>query len=196
MKVNGVTNVNDTYQAYQKTDTVSPNEETAKTGIDKEVESGVVYEPRLEMPTKTYQANAELVSKLKADAQSRIDQLQTLVSQLISKQAGALADATDMWNMLREGKVNVDPATKAQAQADIAEDGYWGVKQTSDRIIDFAVALTGGDPSKLDKMVDAFKKGYEQAEKTWGGELPDICKQTYDRVLQKFDELKAENEVK
>ena len=36
-------------------------------------------------------------------------------------------------------------AEKAQAQKDIDEDGYWGVKQTSQRLFDFASALAGDD---------------------------------------------------
>ena len=83
----------------------------------------------------------------------------------------------------------MDAATKAQAQADIAEDGYWGVEQTSSRIVDFAVALTGGDPDKVEEMREAFKKGFKQAEKTWGGELPEISQKTYDAVMKKFDKL-------
>ncbi len=86
----------------------------------------------------------------------------------------------------------MDAATKAQAQADIAEDGYWGVNQTSDRIIDFAKALTGGDPSKAEAMRDAFKKGFEQATKTWGDKLPDISQKTYDAAMKKFDDWAAE----
>ena len=93
---------------------------------------------------------------------------------------------------MREGRVEVDAETKAQAQADIAEDGYWGVNATSDRIIDFAKALTGGDPSKLNDMMEAFKKGYEQAEKTWGGKLPEISQKTYDAVIEKFNKLMDE----
>ena len=86
----------------------------------------------------------------------------------------------------------MDAATKAQAEKDISEDGYWGVKQTSERILDFATALTGGDPSQIEKMRAAFKKGYEQAEKTWGGKLPDISKQTYDAVMAGFDKMAEE----
>ena len=85
-----------------------------------------------------------------------------------------------------------DRQTKAQAQADIAEDGYWGVNQTSDRIIQFATALTGGDPDKIESMREAFKKGYAQAEKTWGGSLPEISQKTYDAVMEKFDKLAAD----
>lgn len=40
-------------------------------------------------------------------------------------------------NFLASGNFTVDAATKAQAQADIAEDGYWGVSQTSQRLFDF-----------------------------------------------------------
>ena len=42
-------------------------------------------------------------------------------------------------------------------------------------------------------MRDAFKKGYKQAEKQWGGKLPDISKRTYDAVMEKFDKIKEEN---
>ena len=66
------------------------------------------------------------------------------------------------------------------------------MEATSQRIIDFANALTGGDPSKIDAMKDAFLKGFEQAEKTWGGKLPEISQRTYDAVLEKFDQLKAD----
>ena len=55
-----------------------------------------------------------------------------------------------------------------------------------------ATALTGGDPSKIDEMRNAFKKGYEQAEKTWGGKLPEISQKTYDAVMEGFDKLAKE----
>ena len=90
---------------------------------------------------------------------------------------------------LAKGDFTVDAATKAQAEADIAKDGYWGVNQTTERILDFAKALAGDDPDKLESMREAFEKGYKQAEKTWGGELPDISKQTFDAVMKGFDEL-------
>ena len=130
-----------------------------------------------------------MIQKLKADAEARTAQLRSLVEQMMVKQGTAYGQANDIWSFLAKGNYKVDPATKAQAQADIAEDGYWGVEQTSQRIIDFATALTGGDPSKVDDMREAFKKGYAMAEEKWGGELPEISKKTYDAVMKKFDEL-------
>lgn len=195
MKVNGVTSV-DSYTSYNtKTEAIEKTSEV-KTSEAKTEEPGVVYEEseRIASPTRTYKANEKVINQLRADAEARIAQLQALVQQLISKQSGAYADAHNMWNFLREGNYEVDAETKAQAQADIAEDGYWGVNATSDRIIDFAMALTGGDKSKLGDMLEAFKKGYAQAEKTWGGELPEISKKTYDAVLEKFDKaINSEN---
>ena len=153
--------------------------------------TGVIYEPSKTQATdsvkKTYTPNTELINKLKADAEARTAQLKSLVEKLIAGQGNAIGTADDMWSFLRKGDFTVDAATKAQAEADIAEDGYWGVAATSDRILDFAKALTGGDPDKIEEMRDAFKKGFKQATEAWGGELPEISQKTYDAVLSKFD---------
>lgn len=198
MSVNGVTNATGTYEVYQagQTSAQKPAEPVKNDAASKAEESGAVYEPSNETNAdstkKIYKQNTELVAKLKADQESRQKQLQNIVEQLMTKQGQTFNNANDMWKVLASGKFTVDEATKAQAQKDIAEDGYWGVKQTSDRIIDFATALTGGDPDKIEEMREAFKKGYKQAEKTWGGELPEISKQTYDAVMEKFDKLAEE----
>lgn len=170
---------------------------TAKNTVSSSAEDiGVIYEPSGKTATastkKTYTPDINLINKLKADADARTAQLRSLVEQMIGKQTNAYGQANDIWQFLRSGNYTVDPATKAQAQADIAEDGYWGVNQTSDRIIQFATALTGGNPDKIEEMREAFKKGYAQAEKTWGGSLPDISKRTYEAVMEKFDKLAEE----
>jgi len=198
MSVNGVTGAASAYEIYQTSQTdVKAAEQTAeKTTTDaasKKEETGAVYEPSNESATdsvkKTYTQNSALVAKLKADQESRQKQLESIVEQLMTKQGQTFNKANGIWSILAGGDLEVDEATKAQAQKDIAEDGYWGVKQTSERILDFANALTGGDPDKIEEMRDAFKKGYEQAEKTWGGELPEISKQTYDAVMSGFDKM-------
>lgn len=198
MSVNGVTGAVNTYDVYQT------NQAAAKTAEEKTSEAkaseekkdtGVVYEASKNADTKTaktYTQNTSLVNKMKADAEAHTQQLQNIVQQLMTKQSETYNTANDMWSFLASGKFTVDAATKAQAEKDIAEDGYWGVQQTSDRIIDFATALTGGDPSKIEEMREAFKKGYKQAEETWGGQLPDISQRTYDAVMEKFDKMAEE----
>ena len=197
MNVNGITSTQ-AATAYNYSSTVKVKEQTAaeSTSTATAEENGVVYEPSAKEVTastkKTYTPDTNLINKLKADADARTQQLRSLVEQMMGKQANTYGNATDIWQFLRSGNFTVDPATKLQAQEDISEDGYWGVKQTSDRIIDFATALTGGDPDKIEEMREAFKKGYAQAEETWGGKLPDISQQTYDAVMEKFDKLAEE----
>ena len=135
---------------------------------------------------------ASLAQQLKADQESRQNQLISMVESMLMGQSGRYAQANSIWDVLRTGNFTVDAATKAQAQADIAEDGYWGVEQTSDRILDFAKALTGGDPDKIEEMRDAFEKGFKQATDTWGDELPDISKKTYEATMEKFDKWAEE----
>lgn len=197
MSVNGITSAQ-AAAAYSYTSSSAVKEKTTaeETTEKKTEDTGVVYEHSTEKVTdsakKTYTPDTNLINKLKADADARTQQLRSLVEQMMSKQATTYGNATDIWSFLRSGNYTVDPATKAQAQADIAEDGYWGVNQTSDRIIQFATALTGGDPDKIEEMRAAFQKGYKQAEKTWGGSLPEISQRTYDAVMEKFDKLAAE----
>lgn len=194
MNVNGVTSQSASSYSYTPSTKEQTAAETASTA--KSEETGVVYEPSKESQTastkKTYTPDTKLVNQLKSDAEARTSQLKSLVEKLMTKQATAYGNANDIWSVLRSGNFTVDPATKAQAQEDISEDGYWGVKQTSQRILDFANALTGGDPSKLQSMRDAFEKGFKMAEKTWGGKLPEISQQTYKAVMDGFDKMADE----
>ena len=192
MNVNGVTS---NTPVYNTTPAATTSEQKVATDAKNTTsnDTGVVYEPSKEAaaasPKKTYTQNTALINQLKADAEARTAQMRSLVEKLISGQGNAIGNADDdsIWSFLRKGNFTVDAATKAQAQADIAEDGYWGVEQTSDRILDFAKALTGGDPDKIEEMRSAFEKGFKQATKTWGDELPEISQRTYAATMQKFD---------
>lgn len=170
-------------------------------------EEGVVYEKSQESADTskkaTYSVNkmsaedrAALVKQLKADQESRQQQLVSIVQQMMSKQAVTYTNANDMWKFLAKGDFTVDAQTKLQAQQDISEDGYYGVKQTSERLFDFASALAGDDVDKMKEMQQAMEKGFKQATKAWGKDLPDICQQTLDAANKKFEEYyksKSEN---
>ncbi|MCR5271562.1 MAG: hypothetical protein K6E13_01055 [Lachnospiraceae bacterium] len=128
-----------------------------------------------------------LIEKMKADSDAMTSQLRGIVEKMMSQQGVQIGTADDIWSFLAEGNFTVDEAAQAKAKEAISEDGYWGVEQTSSRIVDFAKALSGGDTSKAEMLLDAFKEGFAQATKTWGKDLPDISNQTYDAVLEKFD---------
>ena len=191
MAINSITNSvaaqqASTYTAAKTDYTKKKSESSTKT------DTGVVYEKSSDQTsgTVTKKTDYALVNKLKADAEERTSQLRSLVEKMMTKQGVAIGTADSMWSFLAKGDFTVDEATRAQAQADIADDGYWGVDQTSDRILDFAKALSGNDPEKADLLIDAFKKGFEDATKSWGKDLPDISQRTYDAVLEKFDKWK------
>lgn len=84
--------------------------------------------------------------------------------------------------------VNIEDLTPEQARALVADDGYWGVEQTSDRIFQFATSLADGDTALFDKIKEGIVKGFEQAKQDFGGELPEISQKTFDAVMKKLDE--------
>lgn len=188
------------YSTYKNTGSVSNKAENNDKVTDKtnntsnSSSSGVVYEST-NIKNMSKEDRAALVQKLKADAEARVANLKSLVEKMFLKQSekSCFATDTDMWRFLASGDFTVDAETKTAAQEAISEDGYWGVKQTSQRIFDMAVALSGGDSDKMDKMLEAFKKGFKQATDTWGKELPDISQKTYAAVLEKFENYKNEN---
>lgn len=191
MAINSITNSvaaqqASTYTAAKTDYTKKKSESSTKT------DTGVVYEKSSDQTsgTVTKKTDYALVNKLKADAEERTSQLRSLVEKMMTKQGVAIGTADSMWSFLAKGDFTVDEATRAQAQADIADDGYWGVDQTSDRILDFAKALSGNDPEKADLLLDAFKKGFKEATKSWGQDLPDISQRTYDAVVEKFNKWK------
>lgn len=191
MAINSITNSVAAQQASTYTATKTDYTEK-KSESSTKTDTGVVYEKSSDQTsgTVTKKTDYALVNKLKADAEERTSQLRSLVEKMMTKQGVAIGTADSMWSFLAKGDFTVDEATRAQAQADIADDGYWGVDQTPDRILDFAKALSGNDPEKADLLLDAFKKGFKEATKSWGQDLPDISQRTYDAVVEKFNKWK------
>ena len=64
--------------------------------------------------------------------------------------------------------------------------------QTSSRIADFVLAGAGDDVEKLQAGREGIIRGYEQAQKAWGGELPDISEETLQKALEKIDKKLSE----
>lgn len=139
---------------------------------------------------------AALVNSLKADLDNQMTRFTNMMTQMFQKQGitGMTAGSDDMWRMIASGNFTVDAQTKADAQQAISEDGYWGVKQTSQRIFDFAYALAGDDPAKMKEMQAAVEKGFEQATKSWGRELPSIAQETHSAIGDLFDSYYAKFE--
>lgn len=203
MNVNATSVVNTAAEVYTSTKTAQSKDTAPKKEESKAAEQGVVYEKSQGTEKKaTYSVHkmsaeerASLVQQLKQDQADRQQSLMNIVQDMMSKQAVTFGQANGgndaMWKFLASGKFEVDADTKAQAQQDISEDGYYGVKQTSQRLFDFASALAGDDEEQMKKMQAAMEKGFKQATKSWGKELPDICKDTLDAANKMFEEYYA-----
>lgn len=204
MNTNQILSATNTYQtaeSYKKTSDSKTAEAKAAAGTETADTSAVVYEKNSTDKASTRNSknknyvtltkeNKAVIAQLKADAEQRTAQLRSLVESMISKQnqafqIGTLTDEK-MFEMLRKGQLEVSPEVRAKAQEDIAEDGYWGIEQTSERLFSFAKAISGGDTSKAEDLIKAMEKGFKQATKSWGDTLPDICQKTLDSATEKI----------
>jgi anti-sigma28 factor (negative regulator of flagellin synthesis) len=133
---------------------------------------------------------AALVESLKSDLNTQTTRFTNMMMQMFNKQGitGLQAGSDAFWRQIASGNYTVDAQTKAEAQQAISEDGYWGVKQTSQRIFDMAKAIAGDDTEMMKKMQNAIEKGFEQATAAWGKELPGICGETHTAINGMFDE--------
>ncbi|MCI8865296.1 MAG: hypothetical protein HFG60_08415 [Lachnospiraceae bacterium] len=134
-----------------------------------------------------------LVQSLKDSLDSQMGNFTNMMMKTFQKQGitAASLQGDNFWKFMASGNYTVDAKTKADAQAAISEDGFWGVKQTSQRIFDFAAAVAGDDPETMKKMQAAVEKGFKEAGVAWGGDLPSICGDTHAAVNKLFDDYYA-----
>ncbi len=192
------------YSEYAVGGTSAVKSTSAADGSAKEIsteitpETTVVYEKSENSDKKAiYSINkmsaedrAAIVAQMKQAQADRQNQLISLVQKMLTGQAG-VANLADMFTP--DNLKDVTPEQIAQAKEDVSEDGYWGVKETSQRLFDFACALAGDDVDKMKEMQDAIKKGFDNATKAWGKDLPDICKDTLDATNKMFEDYFAAN---
>ena len=184
MSVNGVTGVGTNAYSAPTTSTAKKAEVASEKASA--ADTGVVYEPSTNAKDSNKVTDySSIVANMKQELSTKNTQLQNLVNELLGKQAEKYTSLADMFK-----NITVDPATIAQAQEDIGEDGYWGIEQTSDRLVSMAQALSGGDAPKADAMIAAMEKGFKQATEAWGEDLPDICRQTVDAATEKLNKWK------
>lgn len=191
--------------SVNNTQPVKEKKEEEQNSIGKVNEHAAVYEKKsddssnkaaYEIARKSPADRAAIVRQMKAAEEQQRSQLMAIVQKTLQGQVGAYGKATgnNMWQQLAGGNVKVDAATRAQALKDISEDGYYGVKQTSQRLFDFASALAGDDVDKMKEMQKAMEKGFKQATKTWGRELPAICKETMNAANKLFEDYYSSKE--
>lgn len=168
-------------------------EDTSASAVKKDVDQAEFSKDTSVTTKMSDSQRAALVQSLKDDLNNQMSRFTNMMTQMFQKQGITvnMSEGNDFWRMMASGDYTVDEKTKAEAQEAISEDGYWGVKQTSQRIFDFAYALAGDDPDKMKEMEAAVEKGFKQAGEAWGGELPSICGDTKSAISKLFDDYYA-----
>lgn len=172
-----ITNTQPTGQTVKP---VQIEKKTDTTAVEARKESPAAIYERSEESKKTHGFDKATIDQLKAESEQAHSQLIRLVNELLQKQGKTLS------SLAPNESVPVDEATRAKAQQMIGPDGEYGIEAVSDRLVDFAKAISGGDKSKAESLRSAIDQGFKEAERILGG-LPEISKQTYQRTMEKFD---------
>lgn len=204
-----VTSALNTNTTHTTTSENKSNIDTGKTSLDTNV--GYVVETSKEVvnTSKESKSTNDYVSQKNVDKLIEQSNRQTkafaeMIEKLLQQQANknalasggsSLNEYLNIMSNVEDGKnvtVEIDDETRAEAADLVSEDGYFGVKQTSERILDFAKAVSGGDASKFEMLKEATINGFKAAEELWGGEMPQITKDTHDAVMAGFDAWEKE----
>jgi hypothetical protein len=78
--------------------------------------------------------------------------------------------------------------SQEEAKELVSDEGYFGITQTSDRVSNFVFNFAGDNLEILQKGREGIVKGFEEAKKLFGGELPEISYKTQERTLALIDE--------
>eukprot|EP01029_Cantina_marsupialis_P032163 TRINITY_DN95990_c0_g1_i1.p1 TRINITY_DN95990_c0_g1~~TRINITY_DN95990_c0_g1_i1.p1 ORF type:complete len:222 (-),score=60.07 TRINITY_DN95990_c0_g1_i1:121-786(-) len=85
-----------------------------------------------------------------------------------------------------EGKA-ITELNSQEAKELVSDEGFFGVTQTSERVSSFVIAIAGDNIEALKEARAGIEKGFEDAEKLWGGKLPDISYETQEKTLSIVD---------
>ncbi len=179
MKINNITNI-----IYYPTKV--PASETKKTIENQEIKDEYFpSQPQQSVKKSTYESLAPkidtaTIQRLKEESEKVYMQLRELVRQLLEKQGLSFREIESQY-------IKIDEETRIKAQEMISEGGPLSPEVVSDRIVEFAKAISGGDKEKIDILRDAIEKGFREAAEVLGGELPEICQITYKLVNEKLD---------
>lgn len=113
----------------------------------------------------------------------------------ISNSSSFEQDYADFQNFLSDIGYSGKPIaelTQDEAAELVSEDGIFGVKQTSERLANFVINGAGGDEDRLRAGREGLIRGYEEAERMWGGELPEISQVTMEKALEMVDKEMAD----
>ena len=162
-------------------------QESAKNDSVEEIVNNSAARVTLSMNAQSilYEINAYNMSKGGAFAQAGKGSNH---SEILSFLGGSeTSGGMSLKNIGYTGKPILD-LTQDEAKDLVSENGFFGITQTSDRVANFVFSFAGDDLEKLQKGRDGIVQGFEEANKLFGGNLPEISYKTQERTLALIDE--------
>jgi hypothetical protein len=110
---------------------------------------------------------------------------------LINFLSGKGAKGNNLADIGYEGKP-IAQLSQNEAKGLLSKDGFFGVDKTSQRVADFVLSFSGDDLEKLEKGREGIVQGFKEADKLFGGKLPEISRETQKQTLKLIDEKIAQ----
>lgn len=107
---------------------------------------------------------------------------------------GQLDDILSKFNLSDigyEGKP-LSELTQSDAAGLVSDSGFFGIKNTANRVADFVLKGAGDNLDLLKAGLEGIKRGYDEATKLWGGALPDISQKTQELTLKLIEDRIAQ----
>lgn len=159
-----------------------------KAGPEKFAKAGAAKEKGEHKPDKV--ADVDVRLSMKAKLVEFLLVVKSEAKDSFTTQSGVeqqtVGEGLDLEAMEYNGKPLTELSPE-EAQVLIAEDGYFGVTQTAERIAEFVLSGAGDDLERLQAGREGVQQGFAQAEEVWGGKLPEISYQTYEKTLEMID---------
>jgi len=113
---------------------------------------------------------------------------------------GSLEGNKDMFNFLSgkdsngfslkdigyEGKA-ITELSPEEAEELLDVEGFFGIEQTSNRVANFVFSFAGDDIELLKEGREGIIRGFEEAQKLFGNQLPEISFKTQEKTLELID---------
>ena len=186
MNINSINNTGNS-QTIQtnKNEKIDKSVSNDKEIVDKFEKSEVTTDDTYKKPV--FKRDEETIAKIKAEVDQINSKLRNLVEKLLKEQGMTFKDLK-----VDGPDIKIDAQTRIEAQNSIDEGGELSIENVSDRMVNFAKSISGGDKSKISILRDAIEKGFKEAEEAFGGVLPEISHKTLERTMEKLDDWEKE----
>lgn len=152
----------------------------ARLDIDLDLDLDVLYEES-SLDGKMHSYDLELIEALKEGSENLYGKLKNMLGEILKKQGSATS-------LLKGANIErITPEEVALARGFVSEDGPRGVEAMGERVKEFVRVSSAGEEGKITAFTGAVDEAFEEVEE--GQVLPVVSRKTYDRIMEKLDEL-------